>query len=193
MNPLGAQGEMAMKRIFVFVGMWASVVLVVGLCLAADPKRPANQPAASTWPQPAPAGGGSRYVTSPNYRRAAQAAAAAAAARAAARVRQNANNQQPYGYGYSPYGYSPYASSYSPYGYLSPGTTPYVLGYNPLTGSMFLYPDGGGYSSFYPSYGYQYPYYGNSYLGYGYPGAVFASAAQLYGLGPIQQLMGVGQ
>ena len=41
-------------------------------------------------------------------------------------------------------------------------------------------------------YGYQYPYYRNPYLGYGYPGAVFAPAGQLFGLGPIQQLMGVG-
>jgi tetratricopeptide (TPR) repeat protein len=100
----------------------------------------------------------------------------------------------PYGYSYSPYGYpySPYGSSYSPYGYIPPGTTPYVLGYNPLTGATFLYPYQGGYN-YNPYYtpGYSYPYYRNPYLGYGYPSAVFAPAGQLYGPGPIQQLMGV--
>ncbi len=175
---------------------------------------------APTSPQPAPTAGpagGSRYAVAPsnknnNYsaQRAAQTAAAAqqavaaasaarnaaaSAAASAAKAQQNASNQQsygygysPYGYGYSPYGYSPYG--YSPYGYsYPPGTIPYVLGYDP-SGTTYLAPLGGGYPSYYP--GYQYPYYRNPYLGYGYPGAVFAPAGQLFGLGPIQQLMGVG-
>ena len=231
-----------MQRISVFVGTWASVLAIAGVCLAADPRRPNNNQPAAASPQPAPsggAGGGLRYVApahnsgnfnNPNRvsseaRRAAQAAAAAQraaaaaqaasnaaasarnAANAAAQAQQNANNQRPYGYGYPPYGYSPYGSPYgyspygyspygypySPYGYMPPGTTPYVLGYNPLTGATYLYPYSGGYSSYYPSYGNQYPYYRNPYLGYGYPSAVFAPAGQLYGPGPIQQLMGVGQ
>ncbi len=40
--------EMAMKRISVLVGTWASVVVVAGVCLAAEPRRPGNQPAAGT-------------------------------------------------------------------------------------------------------------------------------------------------
>lgn len=236
-----------MKRIFVLVGTWASVVVVAGACLAAEPKKPNNQPAsvpASPSPPPArpPAAtkstpakvseGGLRSVApstnggidtnrrAAEARRAAQAAAAAQQAAAAARnaaaaraaaataaaaasTRQNNHNHHvdgnygnpPYGFGndnyYSPYGYSPYRQSYSPYGYVPPGTTPYVLGYNPSTGAAFLAPYEGGYSPYYPQYGNQYPYYRNPYLGYGYPAAVFAPAGQLYGLGPIQQLMGV--
>jgi tetratricopeptide (TPR) repeat protein len=214
-----------MKRI-ILIGTCASVVSVACMCLAADPKRPNNQPAAPASPQPSPSGGGSRYFTPPNnggnvtdaYRRegearraaraaaAEQASAAAAAARnaaaaraaaasAAANAQQNGSSQQsyspnlPYGSGYySPYGYWPYG--YSPYGFIPPGTTPYILGYDPSTGAAFLYPYGGGYSSSYPSYGYQYPYYRNPYLGYGYPAAVFASADQFFGPGPVQQLMG---
>ncbi|MGO9112428.1 MAG: hypothetical protein ACLP9L_24625 [Thermoguttaceae bacterium] len=222
-----------MRRISVLVGTWTSVAIIAGVCLAADPKRPGNQPAAPVSPQAAPAAGGLRYVTPPsnsgNYintnrraveaRRAAQSAAAAQQAAAAAKAPQNAaaahsvasstqqtnSSQQasypnsPYGYGYgsfySPYGYySPYAYSYWPYGYIPPGTNPYVLGYNPLTGTGALYPyAGSSYSSYYPQYSYQYPYYGNSYLGYGYPMAVFVPADQLYGLGPILQLMGLNQ
>jgi len=234
-----------MRRIFILVGTWASVVVVAGACLAAEPKKAGNQPAAPASPSPPPArqpaappstptkgsGGSLRYVAPPtsggidtnrraaDARHAAQAAAAqqaaaaaaaknsaaaAAAATAAASARQNNRNHRldgnyrnsPYGYGndnyYSPYGYSPYGYSNSPYGYVPPGATPYVLGYNPSTGASFLAPYSDGYSPYYPQqYGYQYPYYRNPYLGYGYPAAVFAPAGQLYGLGPIQQLMGV--
>ena len=56
-----------------------------------------------------------------------------------------------------------------------------MLAYNPWTGAATMYPYTGGYS----------PYNQNPYLGYGYPGAVFAPADQIYGLGPVQQLMGV--
>ncbi len=197
-----------MKRIFVSMGIGASVMFLAGLCLAANP------------PQPVPPAGGLRYGAPPNNggngvnanQRAAQAAAAAqraaaaqaarnnaAAARNAANVQRYRNNgyYSPYGSsGYAPYGYSgynPYGYSYPPYGYLPPGTTPYILGYNPATGAMFLVPYGGGYSPYYPQSGYQYSNFDNSYLGYGYPSAVFANAGQLYGLGPIQQLMGVSQ
>ena len=67
------------------------------------------------------------------------------------------------------------------------------MGYDPYSGQSYLYP--GGYSNSYSPYGYNgygngYPYYGR-YLGYGYPGAVFANPGQLFGIGPIQQLMGV--
>lgn len=203
-----------MQRILVSVGTWASIVFVAGLCLATDPRRPGNQPAAPASPQPAAsggAGGGFRYAAPSHnggsnasaYQRAAEARRAAQAAAAAANVQRNSNNYYSSSgyspYGYSPYGYSPYGYPYSPYGYYPPGTNPYVLGYDPSTGAMFLYPYGGGYSSYYPpsSYPYAYPnrysYYRNPYLGYGYPSAVFANAGQLYGLGPIQQLMGVSQ
>jgi hypothetical protein len=223
---------MAMRRILVLAGIWTTVS--AGLCLATEPKRPGNQPAAPISPQPVPATGsasGLRYVLPPNRnanfsdpnrrardaRRAAQAAATAQQAAAAAKATRNAamiqrattttqtnSTQQtsysylPYGAGYgsfySPYGYSPYGYTYSPFGYIPGGATPYVLGYNPLTGSASLYPYlGSSYSPYYVAYSYRYPYYGNSYLGYGYPGAVFVPAGQLYGLGPIEQLMGVNQ
>jgi len=220
-----------MKRIFVLVGTWTSIVVVAGQCLAADPKRPGNQPVVPAWQQSASPGGGLRNVNPPNNgrnvvdtnRRAAEARRAAAAQQAAAAAKatrnatatndaaatQNSNNQpsqsyyrnQPYGYGnnsyyssygYSPYGYSPYGYSYAPYGYIPPGTTPFVLGYNLSTGATFLYPYGGSYSPNYSQYAYPYRYYQNPYLGYGYPAAVFVPADQLYGIGPIQQLMGVG-
>jgi len=207
---------MTMKRIFVLVGIWASVLAVVGECSAVDPKRPGNQPNVV---QPLPSGAansGLRYVNPPypntrildaNRRAAQQAAAAAAAARnsAAARnaavrkntviVPQNVSVPQsyyrtlPYGYGYGnygPYGYPSYGYYNSPYGYVPAVTTPYAVGYDPLTGQAFLYPNVG-----YPQYGSSYSYYRNPYLGYGYPAAVFVPAGLLYGLGPIQQLMGL--
>lgn len=94
----------------------------------------------------------------------------------------------PYGYPYGGYGnYGPYGYPYAPY-----GTTPYVLGYDPYSGQAYVYPGGYnpyGYSPY--GYGYQYPYYRNPYLGFGYPGAVFVNPGQLFGIGPIQQLMGV--
>jgi hypothetical protein len=180
---------MAMKHIFLLVGTWASVVVVAGICLAANPAKPVNQPAAT------PSNSANYNRAAAAARRAAQTQAAAAAAQqaaarnaAATATRQN----RPYGYGYSTY--SPYGY-YSPYRYVPPWATPYVLGYNSWTGTPYLYPyTGGGYSSYYPEYGYQYAYpnYG-TYLGYGYPGAVFAPADQLFGPGPVLQLMGVGQ
>ena len=191
-----------MKHILVLVGVWASVGFIAGVCLATDPRKPSNQPAAPASPPPAPSTAGSRYAAPANYgafidanRRAAEARRTSQAA--AANAQQNGNHQHvdrhfpylPNGYGssYSPYGYSPY-------GYMPPGTTPYVLGYDPLTGMAFLYPLGASYSSYYsPFYGYQRPYYRNPYLGFGYPAAVFAPAGQLFGPGPIQQLMGVDQ
>ena len=123
-------------------------------------------------------------------RNAAARNAAAIAAGTPTKTRHHGNSPQAYGYGGYPYVYSPYG--YAPYGYYPPGTTPYVMGYDPSTGTAFLYPYGGsGYSSYYPSYGYQYPYYRNPYLGYGYPAAVFMNPNQFFGIGPIQQLMGV--
>ncbi len=102
------------------------------------------------------------------------------------------------------YGNYPYSNPYRGYGYYGSygypyvpyGTSPYVLGYDPYSGQAYLYPGGysGGYNPYgYSPYGYGYsnPYYGKPYLGYGYPGAVFANPGQLFGLGPIQQLMGV--
>ena len=175
-----------MKRIFVSVGIWASAVLVGGICLAANPTKPGSQ---TTGPASAASGGVNAN------QRAAQAAAARNAASARRSASQRASTSTSLygtsnnGYGYSPYGYSPYG--YSPYNY--GGTTPYIVGYNPYTGQMFMYPYGGGYSPYYSQYGYQNPYYGNSYLGYGYPTAVFANAGQLYGPGPIMQMMGVLQ
>jgi len=133
-----------------------------------------------------------------------QAAAKQAAANAAQNSSSSSYNQNssygsggygPYpSSGYSPYGYgySPYGSSYSPYGYYPPGTMPYVLAYNPTTGQTYLYPYSGYSPNYYSRYGNPYSYYQGSYLGYGYPSAVFAPAGLLYGLGPIQQLMGVG-
>ncbi len=64
-------------------------------------------------------------------------------------------------------------SPYAPYNPLT--------GYSPLTSPIFLNPYAGVTASYYPQYGY---------LGYGYPSAVFASPGQLYGVAPIQQLMG---
>ncbi len=199
-----------MKRIFLWVGAWASVVVIAGVCLAAGPQKPGNQPAVPASPQAAPsggAGGGLRYAAPPSSsaaaaraaqaqaaaaaQRAAQARAAAAAQRAAAARSAAASSAQPN----PPYGYGNYYSryGYNPYGYYPYGTSPYVLGYNPWTGQAYLYPyTGGGYSPYYQQYGYQ-PYYANSYLGYGYPGAVFAPADLLFGPAPIQQLMGMDQ
>ena len=132
------------------------------------------------------------------------AAARTAAARNAANSSQNAGNppgdyqNSAYGYGYSGYyspyrysrySYSPYGYPYSPYGYIPPDD-PHALGYDPLTGQAFYYPNGS-YSTNYSEYGNPYPYYRNPYLGYGYPAAVFVPAGQLYGIGPILQLMGV--
>jgi hypothetical protein len=142
-----------------------------------------------------------------------RAAQAAAAARAAAAERMSPTIRPPvaqppitqppitrpitpvrdrsfYDYGYYPYRgygyYGPYGYPYAPY-----GTTPYVLGYNPFTGQSYLYPGGYyGYSPYGYGYGYRYPYYGG-YLGVGYPAAVFVNPGQLFGIGPIQQLMGV--
>ena len=98
-------------------------------------------------------------------------------------------NPSSFAFGYFPYRgygyYGPFGNPYAPY-----GTTPYVLGYDPYSGQAYLYP--GGYNPYgYSPYGYQSPYYRNPYLGYGYPGAVFVDPGQLFGIGPIQQLMGV--
>jgi hypothetical protein len=216
---------MAMGRIFILVGTWASILVLAGVSLGADPRRPGNPPVAPVSPQPAstaapsgggyaaPHGNGGSYAD-PNRRaaaarRAAQGTAAAKQAAVPVRAAKNAaatpgttsstqpnsNNLQspsqtsPYGYGYGRY-YPPYGY-YSTYGYIPAGATPYVLGYNPWTGSASLYPYAG--SSYNSQYGYQYPYYENSYLGYGYPAPVFVPADQLFGLEPIEQLMGINQ
>jgi tetratricopeptide (TPR) repeat protein len=211
---------MAMNRIFVVGGAWSMVLVIGGLCWAADQKRQGNQPAPQA-PPPANTpgftpGGGMRYIppnkgnTNTNPR-----AAEAAAARAAAAARNSPpatpvvpqptapspnRHYYPSGYPYGGYGYyAPYGYPYSPY-----GTTQYVLGYDPYTGQTFLYPYSGGYTPYgyspygyspygYSPYGYRYPYYGNPYLGFGYPSAVFVNPGQLFGLGPIQQLMGAYQ
>jgi hypothetical protein len=203
-----------MKRVFVIGGAWSLVLVIGSICLAVDPKKQTNQPAAS--PAPA-ASGGLRYLPPSNNsglidttrraadaRRAAQAAAARAAAAQNAAAGQAArststtpssrssqyNSNYPYsGYGYSSYGYnSPYGYPYSPY-----GTTPYMMAYDPYTGATYFIPYQGGYSPYsnYSPYANRYAYYSNPNLGYGYPGAVFVNPGQLYGLGPIQQLMGV--
>jgi Tfp pilus assembly protein PilF len=177
------------------------------------PSRPAGAPAATT-------GGGLRFLPQSTggvdaNRRAAEARRAAQARNSAARTptpqpttpARNAPSFQGYN-GYYPYGYGGYRNYYAPYGYsYAPyGTNPYVMGYDPYSGQTYLSPYAGGYSpNGYSPYGYGYspygyspyayrnPYYGNPYLGWGYPGAVFVNPGQLYGVGPIQQLMGVDQ
>jgi tetratricopeptide (TPR) repeat protein len=162
-----------MNRIIAAGGAWSLFLVLGGVCLAADQKRPGTQPAPSQ-PQP----------------KASQAAAQAAAARSAAAARlptlqpaiSSSSGTSNYFYrGYYPYG------GYGYYPYSLYGTSPYVLGYDPYSGQAYLYP--GGYSP----YAYRYPYFTNPYLGFGYPDAVFANPGQLFGLGPIQQLMGGNQ
>ena len=216
-----------MKRVFVVGGAWSLVLVIGGVCLAADTKRqgpqPASNPPRSAAAPASSSSGGLRYVSPPpntggvdtnrraaDARHAAQAAAAqAVAAQAAAAARRAAarpvtpvrpatpstsvspNNGFGYGYGryYPRYSYGFYGG----YGYPTTpyGTSPYVLGYDPYSGQSYLYPYNGGYGYGYSPYGYRSPYY-IPYLGFGYPGAVFANPGQLFGIGPIQQLMGVG-
>ena len=54
-----------MKRILVLVGLWASFLVIAGVSLAADPKKPVYQPQPATPPAPHPTGNSSRYVPLP--------------------------------------------------------------------------------------------------------------------------------
>jgi tetratricopeptide (TPR) repeat protein len=195
-----------MNRNFVLGGAWSLALSIGVVCVAADTNRQNNQPVPPPAPRAnqGPATGGGRFAVQPSNngnndaaRRAAQSAAAARNA-AAARVLQpqlttpsGSGSSYSIFRGYYPYGgygyFSPYGYPYSPY-----GTTPYALGYDPYSGQAYLYPYSGGYYGNSP-YAYRYPYYTNPYLGFGYPGAVFANPGQLFGLGPIEQLMGGGQ
>ena len=218
-----------MKKFCVLLGSVAWTTLTAGMALAADNKKPPNQPAVQT-PAPAPQPQPRRQMVPPpqtdrsqapnnpgsnnprlralELQRAAAADAAAVAARNAAANQQRSSEPQraydrssypgyrDYRSDYSPY-YSGNYGNYSPYSYVPYGTTPYVLGLG-SNGQAYLYPYTGGYSNYSP---YSNPYYssygsGYSYSGYPYvitPPMVFAPAGQLYGLGPIQQLMGVDQ
>ena len=184
-----------MKRIGVLVGVWLALGMIADIGRAVDPKKTGNQGGASQVPLQPPhstsrygSPGGSPYNArrSAAAQRAAQSTAAqqAAAHNSSTAIRPSASQPNRYqtpspGYAYGGY-YPHYSNSYSPYSYFWPGTTPYVLGYNPWTGSTYFYPYGSsGYSSLYPYSAYQYPYYGNSYLGYGYPAAVFVPAGAL--------------
>ena len=101
----------------------------------------------------------------------------------------------------SPYGYDPYSG----YGYSPYGTTAYVVGVTPYGYPAYGYAYGSPYGYATP-YGlvspYEYPYSPYAYRHYGYPsyghtlfspGALFMPADQLFGIGPIQRLMGVDQ
>jgi hypothetical protein len=188
-----------------FVGIGACVVLAASVCPAVEPKKP-NSPSQPSAPAPAasPApSSGPRYYNPPSNNgayvpnRAAPARSTPVVPSAPAITppfnngsgsSSNGTNSRPagsypYGFGtgygyYYPFGYTP--NNFSAY-YYPPGTVPYVLGYNPYTGATTFYPYAGSSA-----------YYRNPYLGYGYPGAVFVDPGQLYGIGPIQQLMGVG-
>ncbi len=166
-----------MKRVLVLGGGWSLVLTIGSVCLAADAKRQGNQPAPSQSPA-ANSSGGDTNRRAAEARRAAQAAASRAAAARPALAPQPSRPAPtvPSAFGYGDYGY-----------YVPSGTTPYVMSYDPYSGQAYLYPYSGGYSP----YGYQNLYYGNPYLGFSYPGAVLADPSQLYGIGPIQQLMGV--
>ncbi len=99
---------------------------------------------------------------------------------------RRAQEQQYYSNRYS----NDYYNNYSPYNQAPYGTTyPYAYsGYN----SQYVYPYNSGYANpYYASYGNGYSYGSNPYMNFNYPPMVFAPAGQLYGLGPIQQLMGV--
>ena len=197
-------------------GAWSLALSIGVVCLAADTNRQNNQPVpqppprANQAPANGPAPGGGRFAVQPSNNSNNDAAHCAAQGRCRGTGRRRARNAaatrvpQPQpsissssgtsnfvNRGYYPYGgygyFSPYGYPYSPY-----GTTPYALGYDPYTGQAFIYPYSGGYYGNSP-YAYQYPYYANPNLGFGYPGAVFANAGQLFGLGPIEQLMGGGQ
>jgi tetratricopeptide (TPR) repeat protein len=197
-----------MKRVLVAGGAWCIIFTFGAIGLAADVKRQGNQPApAQPAANPGATSGSARFVppsaagTNPGAPgpsrqsdavRAAQAAQAAAAMRSSPPVRPRVT-QPPAIQPVPPvrdrssgnfYGNYPYRGYGYPY-----GTTPYVLGYDPYSGQPYLYP--GGYYGYSPyGYGNGYPYYGR-YLGFGYPGAVFVDPGQLFGIGPIQQLMGV--
>jgi hypothetical protein len=167
-------------------------VLSAGVGQAANPKAnntPQYAPSNGAWPGSYPNDRSNYTPAVAAARRAAaqqaaarQAAARQAAARqAAATANSTTPNSQSTNYypGYGSYGYSPY-NYYSSYGY-----SPYGYGYSPYGYSSY---SPGGYSG----YSYATPYYGNYALGYGYPAAVFVSPWQLYGPGPIQQMMGFG-
>jgi tetratricopeptide (TPR) repeat protein len=191
-----------MKRVLAAGGVLGIFLVIGAVGFSADPKqRQVNQPAAST--------NSSSATRQADAVRAAQAAQAAkvsgAFGGAPTTVRPIGSPAIPPQAGFVPppaiqpvtpvrdrppfnYGYYPYRG----YGYGYPyGTTPYTLGYDPYSGQAYLYPGGYyGYSPYGYGYGNGYPYYGR-YLGYGYPGAVFINPGQLFGIGPIQQLMGV--
>ncbi len=191
-----------MNRIFAVGVVWILTFVVGGVC-SADPRRQNTQNTQAPSPPPAPSKATQRIGPGASARsypppanannRAAQAAAAARSAAAAqvplvqpaslaASSTSTYNNR-----GYFPYGY------FGLYGYYPYGTTPYAVGYNPYTGQTYLYSALGGYYPYgYSPYAYNYGYFANPYLGYGYPGAVFANPGQLFGLGPIQQLLGGG-
>ena len=201
-----------MRRVYTIGGAWVAILMLAGDCLAGDPNQAARnaQAAQAARAQQAMGTRSSQPYASPQQYSAAQpnqaarnAAAAqaaraqaamgqsrqSAAAQAAAAVQAAANSSPypyPYGYGSPGYGYYRYRYPYGPN-----GSTQYILGYDPYSGQSYLIPNPGGYSPYSP-YGYRNPYYNNPYLGFGYPGAVFVNPGQLYGVGPIQQLMGVG-
>ena len=213
-----------MKRVLLLGGAGCVVLVIAGICLAAqNPGQQGSQPAVRQTggglrQLPPPTSGSGNAVRAAYQAQAAAKAAAAANAQAARAAQGDAaanraittmrskfgmynpqpsasspssgySSSYPYnGYG-NPYGY-PYGYGYPSYGY-SYGATPYVMGYDPYTGEAYYYP-AQGYSPYgYSPYGYRHAY--NPFLGWGYPPAVFADASQIYGLGPIQRLMGLNQ